>query len=355
MHSRVSLAAAILAPAALAHAEVIEVPRDHPTIQAAIDAALDGDVVLVSPGSYSESINPGGREITLRSIDPLDPAIVAATIIDGQGLDARPVTCDSGESQQTVIAGFTIGGGAAVSGGGMLCTAGSSPSVRGCVFRDNNATDGGGIRIDGGGSPLVSRCRFMDNTALGGGFGGGVSVEGASATLLDCTFINNHATFGGALAVEDGTLEARGCRLRLNTALGGGGLAAYDSDVLLADSLLRHNNSTSGGGGGAEFERCDAEITGCFFERNSTSLYGSGGGVEFAETDADVHECTFFQNRAESGGGAIHGVHASVNLVDVTLCGNEPVDFSTQVAGILMRSTRGCEAARTPGRVRQSG
>src|SRR5690349_4799345 len=41
----------------------IHVPGDQPTIQAAINAAADGDIVLVADGHYKENINFSGKAI----------------------------------------------------------------------------------------------------------------------------------------------------------------------------------------------------------------------------------------------------------------------------------------------------
>ena len=105
---------------------------DAPTIQAAIEIAEDGDVVLVGPGTFYENINLRGKAIHLKSeIGP------ESTTIDGSGLDSSVVVCDSGETNDTIIEGFTITGGRGTRwninskiGGGVL-TRSAAPTKRG--------------------------------------------------------------------------------------------------------------------------------------------------------------------------------------------------------------------------------
>ena len=54
-----------LAPPALA--AVIQVPADHPTIQAAIAAAGTGDEINVAPGLYAGPVDFSGKTVTVRS------------------------------------------------------------------------------------------------------------------------------------------------------------------------------------------------------------------------------------------------------------------------------------------------
>ena len=47
----------------------IEVPADHATIQEAVDAAAEGDLILVAPGVYNEAVNVTTPELTIRGLD----------------------------------------------------------------------------------------------------------------------------------------------------------------------------------------------------------------------------------------------------------------------------------------------
>ena len=64
------LAAAIVLAVSTAQADITNVPGDEPTIQAGIDAAMNGDEVVVAQGEYFENINFNGKAITVRSTDP---------------------------------------------------------------------------------------------------------------------------------------------------------------------------------------------------------------------------------------------------------------------------------------------
>ena len=47
----------------------LRVPDDHETIQAAVDAARPGDLVLISPGTYEESVDVTTENLTIRGLD----------------------------------------------------------------------------------------------------------------------------------------------------------------------------------------------------------------------------------------------------------------------------------------------
>ena len=76
----IAAVAVLLAAAPVANAVIINVPGDEPTIQAGIDAAVDGDEVVVAPGTYFEAIDFLNKAITVRSSGG-----AAVTTIDGGG------------------------------------------------------------------------------------------------------------------------------------------------------------------------------------------------------------------------------------------------------------------------------
>ena len=129
----------------------LRVPADHPTIQAAIEASEDGDTVVVAPGTYTETVQLLGRRITLRSEDPGDPEVVAATIIEAPPAPGDVFTLDAsvhfieGETRDTVFDGFTVRvppsplTGEAREEAAVVQVLASGPTIR------RNIIDGGGV------------------------------------------------------------------------------------------------------------------------------------------------------------------------------------------------------------------
>ncbi len=88
----------------------VRVPQEYSTIQAAVDAAADGDVVLVSPGTYNESIVIAGKSVTLASLYHTtgDEAYIDQTVIDAGGGLADVIVVDATAGPDTTIVGLTI-------------------------------------------------------------------------------------------------------------------------------------------------------------------------------------------------------------------------------------------------------
>ncbi|MFZ0802256.1 MAG: hypothetical protein WAN70_08820, partial [Terriglobales bacterium] len=116
-------------------ASTINVPAQQPTIQDGINAAQNGDTVLVAPGTYYENIDFKGKAVTVTSAN--GPKV---TIIDGGGT-YQVVTFQSGETLSSVLSGFTVRNGFAAfssefSAGGISIGI-SSPTITGNVVTEN--------------------------------------------------------------------------------------------------------------------------------------------------------------------------------------------------------------------------
>jgi hypothetical protein len=171
-----------------AAASTINVPADQPTIQGGINAAANGDTVLVAPGTYTENIKFNGKAIVVRSSG--GPRI---TIIDGGSLGAV-VTFSSGETNQSVLSGFTLQHG---SSSGVYMNF-ASPVVKNNTIANNKADWGAGMYIGGASTAQVLRNKFIGNVASSGG--GAIGLFAAGSVRIENNRItkNNGGGQGGA-------------------------------------------------------------------------------------------------------------------------------------------------------------
>jgi len=152
-------------------ARVIRVPEDYIRIQFAIDAAADGDEIIVAPDTYYENINFGGKNIVLNSTDPTNPNVVAKTIIDGNQ-NGSVVIFSGGETADCVLSGFTVKNGNNTFGGGIACI-NSSPTIQNCIITENVGGWGAGIDC-GNSSARITNCIIKENTRTSTEPGGGI-------------------------------------------------------------------------------------------------------------------------------------------------------------------------------------
>ncbi|MEM7261183.1 MAG: right-handed parallel beta-helix repeat-containing protein, partial [Planctomycetota bacterium] len=294
------------------HASEITVPGDVPTIQAAIDLALDGDIVLVSSGFYPESIDYLGKSIHLLAIDG-----AASTTIDAQGL-GPVVRFTNGETPMSVLEGFTVTGGVGDPTGGLIAGGGirvidASPQILGCVIANNVAADGAGIYVAGvDASPLFFQCSIEFNASTF--TGGGVCIEeNASPELFECTLLENTALSGGGVWVHIATPTIRDSHFAGNSAtLAAGALAAVSADVFVSACDFRDNSAQNGGA-----VVTDDAVLLCrrsTFYNNSAQAFGGAFRLQ-GTSDVTLEHCTLAYNSGIQGGGAADVASADAFLI----------------------------------------
>ncbi|MFN2505000.1 MAG: right-handed parallel beta-helix repeat-containing protein, partial [Acidimicrobiales bacterium] len=238
-------------PGAASAASVIHVPQNQPTIQGAINAASDGDQVIVGSGYWDENINFKGKAIEVRAFQP-----GAATIVGGQR--GPVVTFASGEGPGSVLRGFVISGGRSDSEGGGVRIVGASPTIVDNTMSDNSAVGGGGGIAVLNGSPVISGNRVFANAQTGGSglpAGGGLLVRGASTAQITRNRIGSNRSNGpgggiglyqaGSPTIRDNVLSYNG------SASQGAGMAVSGSPsaALIVQNEFMTNATTSAGGG----------------------------------------------------------------------------------------------------------
>jgi len=312
------------------------VPEEYSDIQEAIDAALDGDTVLVRDGTYLENILFDGKKITVASYYLLDEdtAHITNTVIDGSQpadpLIGSTVLFVSAEDTNSVLTGFTVTGGS------------------GTFVSDFGVRGGGGVICLSTGGGRISHNRIVNNnvsdsvTVLGGGIATGPPGSGAFVIIENNTIADNTATSSSSVAIGGGVSLSTAGRITGDTISGnratsglesteatvGGGLYAAQVSVLISSNIIQRNtlnvpdNSWGSGGGiamillnpGSSFHNnmVDSNYT------SSGSMYGAG--VWASGTNLPMYNNIISRNRGSFGGGV--RVRSSACLVNNTIAAN---------------------------------
>ena len=273
---------------------------DFNYIQGALQIAVDGDEILVMPGTYTGTgatiVNTLGKEVWLHSSG--GPEV---TIIDGEGV-RRGIQCVGGETSNTIIEGFTITGGSALDGGGMI-NIGSSPTLTNCIFENNHASNDGGGMHNYNSSPMLENCTFNGNSSVERG--GGIYNYESSPVLTNCILENN-------------------------TSSDGAGMCSYNyCNPILTDCTFE-NNTADAGGGMRNSWYSSPTLTGCTFENNTAyGLDWGGGGIfNYDDSSPALVNCSFKNNSSNNLGGAILNYYgSSPHITTCIFCGNDPNDI----------------------------
>jgi uncharacterized protein DUF5648 len=279
----------LLAAPSLMLGATLEVDADgrasYATIQAAVDAAADGDTVVLRPGTYTgagnRDIDLQRKAITIQSTDPEDADIVSATILDCQGTVHDPHRGFDAVDFSGEISGLTVTGGVASDGGAIYCY---------------------------NSDLILTHCRILDNATLSGeargesdgGSGGGIYGLDSTVEIIDC-LISGNAT-GAGMESRDATGGS-----------GGHGAGLYATQATIDRCIIQGNTCGAGG---------DSTDTG----RGTGGPGGDGGGV-FCQVSLEISNSLLVGNRCGLGGdGATVGDNGQGGGI---WCGSGRIDHCT--------------------------
>jgi hypothetical protein len=307
--------------------QTIHVPVDQPTIQSGINAAQNGDTVVVAPGVYNENIDFKGKAITVTSEKGIyDPA--SSPVLHGGGQGAL-VTFHSGESTQAVFAGFDLEGSLSTA----ISILAGSPTIKANYLHDNV---GCAILITGTtSSPIIAENEIANTTyttsctpsfILGVGvFTAGSAIDvlnGGDISITGNTIHNNTSLDCGSGVIVSQAVQITLSNNRIYSNQGGCAAGFYITDVkntVVVQNEIYNNvdalapGQTSSGAEGGIFLGAHANYAGLFsavvinntvYGNTSQGLGSNAGGEQaffFGQLASFVVENNIFQDTSHYG------------------------------------------------------
>jgi hypothetical protein len=329
-----------------AFSAIIYVPADYPSIQAGINAALEGDTVLIADSTYYENINFKGKALTVASyfLVNSDTSHISNTIINGSQPNhpdsGSVVFFVSGEDTNSVLCGFTITGGTgtqyydsnwsqyALAGGGIFILNGGAHILQNKIL--NNALSSSTLRANGGGISVLPwggmyytvieqnliQSNTINNTgnnlALGGGIrccSNGRIVE--NVITENMVYCSNAPSLGGGISCKADTLNRNFVRIEAN--------------------IISHNQALSdythgGYGGGVELVGTNIRLWNNDISYNIVNgagyCYAPGVRMLFLTSPSIIDSNTFSFNHLQGNSACLGGGLLVWHCRDITIVGN---------------------------------
>ena len=289
------------------------------TLPTALDAAGDGDVILLAAGTYTPvALIAGGESEEEKTFDIHSNF----TLEGGYPADAVTGAVADPASNETILSG------------NLGTTQAYHVVVISAVKSDANKVILKNLTISDGKSHSANKeiYRYAGESEFDAGEGAGLCIGVSNAELHNCRITGNSAFMAGGCIVAFGAEAVfNNCTISGNTVNGNGAGLWNEGDIVMYDCSVSNN-------------RADLACAGYYGVGGKSRIYNSsfigndnakggklGGGAYLREgngrgSDAVFVNCTFADNKSGSGGAiAIYGtsaVGASAKLISCTIKGN---------------------------------
>lgn len=365
------LCATMLAPSAFAVDR--RVPQDYPTLQAAVDAADDGDEIVVSPGTW-QGFSVSNKSLKIRSTGSFATTRItsqcwinsapngfefenitligltlntASTVLTWDRVRAAGVAVPLSGTARVALLDSELVGSQIYSANSQQVA--SNHSITRTIFRSNSSISStGSLSVTASefiacNSPIsMGQSVTIDGSVFQGGIGGG-AVSGNGVTISNSEVRDYESSTNRGAIYSTGAVTASssvfvGCRFRNNTSVNGygGAISAQGAITVTSCSFSACGAGGSGGGvlGGAiaglttdsVTSLADCTFVDCGGDESAQALYG---GAVYTPGPLSVIRSSFTTCGGNAWyGGAIFASSGHVTLTDCSFVGNRTPPFS---------------------------